>query len=332
MVVQEGDANANDTGDSPAGEPAPGSGSRLQVPSGVPTQASVIRLGIDKSICQGNYVLFSRLVAKLEQTVPAVIESLHKLKVATYDQHPERRMPLVDTELRKRYYQAINECGDEAEDEKFLNDTKNKALNVEVRIEQLHRTMQVLEERYRDTDKEPIHTQLLKVARYKALIYYRQQEKVDTIIETDKLPDGSDGPLSDMKHSVFYYLTEASIKAAAKVQADRLYIERKRYSSKTANLAKLTTLYTTAAAKRHKPNNGTRRQTRAAGQPHKKKRAQIRACPYCKVSAPHRFSQCPMKASDQNKKAEERIKNDMQVARLSITSGKVEDMRDSDES
>ncbi|KNC85259.1 hypothetical protein SARC_02555 [Sphaeroforma arctica JP610] len=40
----------------------------------------------------------------------------------------------------------------------------------------------------------------------------------------------------------------------------------------------------------------------------------------------------PMKASNQNKRAEERGKNDVQVGRLFITSRKVEEIVDGDES
>ncbi|KNC80259.1 hypothetical protein SARC_07382 [Sphaeroforma arctica JP610] len=138
----------------------------------------------------------------------------------------------------------------------------------------------MLKKRYQNTGKERIHTRLLKVAIYKALMYYGQQEKIDTIIKADKLPDGSDGHLSNMKH-----------------------------------------------------NKGTTRQVYAPGQPQEKKGEPIRACTYSEVSpAPHRFSQCSMKASNQAKKAEERVKNDVQVARMSITSRKVEEIPDSDES
>ncbi|KNC84146.1 hypothetical protein SARC_03628 [Sphaeroforma arctica JP610] len=69
------------------------------------------------------------------------------------------------------------------------------------------------------------------------------------------------------------------------------------------------------------------------GKPKRRKGARdVRAYPYCKVMpAPHRFSQCLMKASNQTKQAEERVKNDIQVARLSIASGRVEDITDGDE-
>ncbi|KNC74355.1 hypothetical protein SARC_13094, partial [Sphaeroforma arctica JP610] len=50
--------------------------------------------------------------------------------------------------------------------------------------------MQVLGGRFQNTDKERVHVQLLKVARYKARMYYGQQDKVDTTIKADKLPDG----------------------------------------------------------------------------------------------------------------------------------------------
>ncbi|KNC86808.1 hypothetical protein SARC_01070 [Sphaeroforma arctica JP610] len=53
------DANANGVDKSQAGEPTPGSSSKLQTPNGVLIQASAMRLEIDKSICEGNYFLFS---------------------------------------------------------------------------------------------------------------------------------------------------------------------------------------------------------------------------------------------------------------------------------
>ncbi|KNC84464.1 hypothetical protein SARC_03328 [Sphaeroforma arctica JP610] len=143
---------------------------------------------------------------------------------------------------------------------------KNKALNVEMRTDRQSRTMQVSEERYRNTDKESIRTQLLNVARYKALMYYGQQQKVDTIIKADKLPDESDDHLSDMKHCVFYSHIEVSISAAATVQADRMYREWKRYNSNLATQGQAHNA-TTTATKCHKSDNGTPRQTKPIGQP-----------------------------------------------------------------
>ncbi|KNC77460.1 hypothetical protein SARC_10081 [Sphaeroforma arctica JP610] len=87
-----------------------------------------------------------------------------------------------------------------------FNDMQNVTLNVE------------LEKRYRNSDKEPIHTQILKIIRYQALTYYGQYEKVDAIIKADKQPDGNEGHLSDMKHTVFHSRTEATVRAVAKVQ------------------------------------------------------------------------------------------------------------------
>ncbi|KNC71524.1 hypothetical protein SARC_15935, partial [Sphaeroforma arctica JP610] len=50
-----------------------------------------------------------------------------------------------------------------------------------------------------------------------------------------------------------------------------------------------------------------------------------RACLYClAMPSPHRFSECSKKKANQTKKAEEQTKKDVQIARLSITSGKVE--------
>ncbi|KNC82289.1 hypothetical protein SARC_05423 [Sphaeroforma arctica JP610] len=199
--------------------------------------------------------------------------------------------------------------------EKFLNDVQNKTLDVEVHTERLHRTMQVLEERYRNSDKEFIHMQILKIIRYQALSYYGQQEKVDAIIKADKQPDGSEGHLSDMKHTVFYSLTEATIRAAAKVQADRLYRKRKRHNSQTATQSQSQGSPTTTT-KRHKPDNGAPKQTKPIGQAQEKKGVrEERACPYFNV-----------KASNHIKQAEERVRNDLQVARLSITSGKQDSM------
>ncbi|KNC84965.1 hypothetical protein SARC_02820 [Sphaeroforma arctica JP610] len=206
--------------------------------------------------------------------------------------------------------------------EKFLN-MRNKTLNVEVRTERLHRTMQVLEERHRNSNIEPIHTKILKATRYQAFTYYEQQEKVDAIIKADKLPDGSEGLLSDMKHTVFHSLTEANGRAAPKSARDN----SQAVTHSQSQNGKPT------ATKRHKPDNGALKQIKSIGQPQEKKGArEDRACPYCKVMpAPQRFSLCPMKASYQTKQAEERVKNDVQIARLSNTSGKVEDITDGDE-
>ncbi|KNC87292.1 hypothetical protein SARC_00619 [Sphaeroforma arctica JP610] len=176
--------------------------------------------------------------------------------------------------------------------------------------------MEVFEERYRNSDKEPIHLQILKVQRCQALTYYGQQEKVNAVIRADKQSDGSEGHISDMKHTVLYPLTEATKRAAVKVQADR------RAQSST-----------TITTKRHKPDNGVPKQTKPIRQPQENKGArEERACPYCKViPAPHRFSQCPMKPSSQAKQAEERVKHVVHIARLSNTSGKVEHITEGEE-
>ncbi|KNC87508.1 hypothetical protein SARC_00393 [Sphaeroforma arctica JP610] len=154
---------------------------------------------------------------------------------------------------------------------------KNRSLNVEVHTERLHKTMQVLEERYRNTGKEPIHTQLLKIARYMVLMYYGQQEKVNAIIKSDKLPDGSGDRLENMKHNVLYSPTEATIRAAAKVQENRLHRLRNIYKSNVATHS-LTQNTTTTVAKRHKPDNGALRQTKPTGQPQEKKEAREKTC------------------------------------------------------
>ncbi|KNC87221.1 hypothetical protein SARC_00656 [Sphaeroforma arctica JP610] len=217
---------------------------------GLPILASAMRLEIYKSICQCNHVLVSRFVPKLEETTPVPIATLCKRRVGIHDQQPERRMPIVDTELRRRYDLAVNECGDDEEDELiqisqylypalvinlvdstdatektkavlnelrgtetqitkyfkdsgqfnriiidrlrhhpvdylleyFLNDIQNKTVYVEVRTERAHKTMDMLEERCRNSDKESINVQILKVQRYQALTYYGQQEKVYALI------------------------------------------------------------------------------------------------------------------------------------------------------
>ncbi|KNC84674.1 hypothetical protein SARC_03108 [Sphaeroforma arctica JP610] len=342
---EEGSEGADDVGVSPMGGPSPGNSSGQPTPAGVPIVASAMRLEIDKNICQCNHVMVSRFVSKLEQTAPVPIPTLHKMRVGIYDQQPERRMPLVDAELRRRYDHAINDCGDDEEDqliqislyiselelmrsrlgdqinepplakllktsefpkmpkdsyfrmencedilefttqcsdiflaksmplcqypalvrslldstdatektksvlnnlrdyethatkhikdpeqfnriiidrlrphpvdyllEKFLNDLQNKKMNVEVRTERVHKTMAMLEERYRDSDKEPIHFQILKVQRYQALKYYGLQPVVDTLIKGDKQPDGSEGHLSDIEHTKLHTMTETHIR------------------------------------------------------------------------------------------------------------------------
>ncbi|KNC77799.1 hypothetical protein SARC_09747 [Sphaeroforma arctica JP610] len=104
--------------------------------------------------------------------------------------------------------------------EKFLNVMQNKKLNVEVRTERAHKTMVILEERYRNSDKEPIHFQLLIVQRYQALLYYGQQGQVDALFRADKQPDGSEGHLSDIEHATFHTMSEANIRAASKMRGN----------------------------------------------------------------------------------------------------------------
>ncbi|KNC84143.1 hypothetical protein SARC_03625 [Sphaeroforma arctica JP610] len=170
-----------------------------------------------------------------------------------------------------------------------------------------------------------MHLQILEVQRYQALTHHGQQKKVDTLIGADKRLDGSEGHLSDMQHTVFHSMTGASIRAAAKVQGDQLLREQIREQRKRHNTH--TTIHNkaqnspTATNNRHKPYNGAPKQTKPIGQAREKKRARKeRAYPYCKVMpAPHRFSQCPPKASNQAKQAEERVQSDTEVARLSIS-------------
>ncbi|KNC81367.1 hypothetical protein SARC_06311 [Sphaeroforma arctica JP610] len=87
-----------------------------------------------------------------------------------------------------------------------------------------------------------------------------------------------------------------------------MYRERKRYNSHAATHSQPQNA-TTNTIRRHKPDNGAPKQTKPIRQPQEKKGV-----------------------SNQNKKVEEHVQNDMQVARLSITSGKVEETTDSDES
>ncbi|KNC83077.1 hypothetical protein SARC_04654 [Sphaeroforma arctica JP610] len=116
MVVKKGVRARMTRASADWGGPSSGSGSGQPTPAGVPILASAMRLEIDKSICQDNYALISWFVSKLDQTVSVPIPTLHKMRVI-HDQQPERRMPLVDAELRRRYDLAINDCGDDEEDD-----------------------------------------------------------------------------------------------------------------------------------------------------------------------------------------------------------------------
>ncbi|KNC84798.1 hypothetical protein SARC_03006 [Sphaeroforma arctica JP610] len=119
-----------------------------------------------------------------------------------------------------------------------------------------------------------------------------------------------------MKHTAFHSLTEASLRAAAKVQGDRCIESVSDTTRRQPTKARL------SAPKQTKP-----------GQTQEKKGArEERTCPYCKeMPVPHRFSQCPMKASNQAKQVEEQVKKDVQIAKLSITSGKIEDITEGEE-
>ncbi|KNC80833.1 hypothetical protein SARC_06815 [Sphaeroforma arctica JP610] len=151
--------------------------------------------------------------------------------------------------------------------EKFLNDMHNRMLNVEVRTERAHKTMVMLEERYRNSDKEPIHFQLLKVQRHQALVYYGQQAQVDALIRADKQPDGRDGHLSDIEHTKFQTMTEASIRDASRMQGERILRDQLRAQNKRNNAQ--TNLQaensTTNANKRYKPDNGAPNQNKLMG-------------------------------------------------------------------
>ncbi|KNC83147.1 hypothetical protein SARC_04598 [Sphaeroforma arctica JP610] len=354
---------------------------------------SAMRLEIDKNIWQSNHVLMSRFVSKLEQTAPVAIPTLHKMRVGIHDQQPERCMPLVDAELRRRHDQAINDCGDDEKDkliqislyisdlelmrsrlencediiefttqcndlflatsmplyqypalarrlldstdatektkavlnnirdsetqttrhftdpeqfnriitdrlrshpvdyilEKFINDMQNKKMNVEVRTERVHKTMAMLEERYCNSDKEPIHLQILKVQRYLALKYYGLQ----SVVDKDKQPDGSEGHLSDIEHTKFYTMTENHIRIASVTQAERMLRDQAR-AANNANKRNNTQANTQVednfmnANKRHKTDNGTHNQHKQGGQTQKQKGArEERACPTVMNRHPH---------------------------------------------
>ncbi|KNC85993.1 hypothetical protein SARC_01838 [Sphaeroforma arctica JP610] len=104
------DTNKQGAYNSSEGESTPGNNS----------SASAMRLEIDTSICHVKCFLVSRNIPKLEATAPVAIASLHKMRVGIHDQQPERRMPLVDIELRKRYDQVSDACGDDEDDEVCL--------------------------------------------------------------------------------------------------------------------------------------------------------------------------------------------------------------------
>ncbi|KNC85523.1 hypothetical protein SARC_02284 [Sphaeroforma arctica JP610] len=87
-------------------------------------------------------------------------------------------------------------------------------------------------------------------------------------------------------------MAEASIRAASKVQGDRmlreqLRVQNKRQNSQTTNHPESST---TATNKRHKPDNGAPNQPQPTGQAQEKKRSrEERSCPYCKIMpGPHR--------------------------------------------
>ncbi|KNC78740.1 hypothetical protein SARC_08835 [Sphaeroforma arctica JP610] len=161
------------------GGPSPDNSSDQPTPAGVPIVVTAIRLEIDKNICQGNYVLVSRFVSKLEQTAPVPIPTLHKMR------YPALVRSLLDsTDATGKPKSVLNNLRDSETHatkhfkdpeqfnrphpvdnllEKFLNNLQNKKMNVEVRTERVHKTMAMLEERYRNSDEEPIHYQILKV-------------------------------------------------------------------------------------------------------------------------------------------------------------------------
>ncbi|KNC84282.1 hypothetical protein SARC_03483 [Sphaeroforma arctica JP610] len=95
---EEGDGDTDGASDSPAGGGKPRQWLKpANTREGGIHASSVMRLEIDKSICQGNHVLVSRFVSKLKQTAPVHIPTLHKMRVGIHDQQPERQMSIVDT-------------------------------------------------------------------------------------------------------------------------------------------------------------------------------------------------------------------------------------------
>ncbi|KNC87440.1 hypothetical protein SARC_00423 [Sphaeroforma arctica JP610] len=200
-------------------------------------------------------------------------------------------------------------------------------MNVEVRTERVHKTMAMLEERYRNSDKEPIHFQNLKVQRYLALEYDGLQSVVDILIKGDKQPDGSQGHLSDIEHAKFPTMTETHIRIASVTKAERMLRDQAR-AANNANQINNTQANTQVednsmnANKRHKTGNGTHNQHKHGGQTQKRKEH---------VKSVHRYSESPEKKANQAKKALQQAKKDVQIARSSITSGKVEDITEGDE-
>ncbi|KNC85519.1 hypothetical protein SARC_02320 [Sphaeroforma arctica JP610] len=144
---------------------------------------------------------------------------------------------------------------------------QNKKMNVEVRTERVHKTMAMLEERYRNSDKEPVHFQFLKVQRYIALKYYGLQSVVDILIKGDKQPDGSEGHLSDIEHTNFHTMTETHIRTAAMTQAERMLRDQARAANKrnSAQTNRQVVDNSTNANKRHTPDDGAHNQNKQGG-------------------------------------------------------------------
>ncbi|KNC77785.1 hypothetical protein SARC_09766 [Sphaeroforma arctica JP610] len=188
---------------------------------------------------------------------------------------------------------------------KFLNDMQNKKMHAEVHTERVHKTMAMLEERYRNSDKKPIHFQILKVQRYLALKYYGLQSVVETLIKGDKQPDESERYLSDIDHAKFHTMTETHIRTAAVTQAERMLRDQVRAANKRNN-AQTTT---PAEANTTNANNDI-------------KQTMVQTTTILQGD-----SKCPKK----KEQAKERAKKDVQIARLSIASGKVEDITEGDE-
>ncbi|KNC85083.1 hypothetical protein SARC_02711 [Sphaeroforma arctica JP610] len=256
---EEGGAGADDAGDSPAGGTNPGSSSSQPTPGeGHPYKLQQ---------CRARYLLDSIDTTETTKGVPNELR-YSETQMTKHYKDPEQLNRIIIVSLRHHPVENLLE--------KFLNDMQNKTLNVEVHTERLHRTMQVLEECYRNSDKETIHTQN---PQDQALTYYGQQKKVDVIIKADKLPDESEGHLSDMKHTTFYSPTEAIIRVAAKVQAERLYRERKKRNSQPVTRSQSQNGTTTATKPETSQTRERRTETNQANRTNSREvRGARRAC------------------------------------------------------
>ncbi|KNC86876.1 hypothetical protein SARC_00971 [Sphaeroforma arctica JP610] len=200
---------------------------------------------------------------------------------------------------------------------------QNKKMNVEVCTERVHKTRRCWKS---VTASQTSNPYTYKSSKYKV---------VDTLIKGDRQPGGSEGHLSNMDHAKLHTMTETHIRTVAVTQAERILRDQVRTANKRNNAQTNTQVEdnSTNANKWHKPDNGTYNHNKQGGHTQKKKGAREEcACPYClAMPSPHRFSECPNKKANQAKKAEEQAKKDVKIARLSITSGNVEDITEGDE-